>query len=52
MRLLLSEQPHKDYFLGGLFPLPPPDGFPLVLGALTGAFDLAMASKFICERLL
>ena len=24
------------YFLGGLFPLPPPDGFPVVLGALEG----------------
>jgi hypothetical protein len=34
-----------NYFLGfgvgGLFPLPPPDGFPVVLGALTGlGFDV------------
>jgi hypothetical protein len=31
------------YFLGfgGLFPLPPPEGFPVVLGALTGlGFDV------------
>jgi hypothetical protein len=33
------------YFpLGGLFPLPPPDGFPVVLGAFTG-FPIALIFK-------
>jgi hypothetical protein len=34
-----------NYFpfgLGGLFPLPPPDGLPVVLGALTGLFVFAI----------
>ena len=27
---------------GGLFPLPPPEGFPVVLGLLTGFVDFAI----------
>lgn len=38
-----------DYFpLGGQFPLPPPDGFPVVLGPFGGVHppDLAIFSSF------
>lgn len=36
--------PSSHHFLGvgGLFPLPPPDGLPVVLGALTGGFVSAI----------
>lgn len=32
----------KNYFLGGQLPLPPPDGFPVVLGPLTGLHPLLL----------
>jgi hypothetical protein len=32
---------------GGLFPLPPPEGFPVVLGAFTGfEFPFAIVNEF------
>jgi hypothetical protein len=45
----------KNYFLppldppevlGGLFPLPPPDGFPVVLGAFFTPLDLLITVNF------
>jgi hypothetical protein len=33
---------YLPFGLGGLLPLPPPDGLPVVLGALTG-FDVDLA---------
>jgi hypothetical protein len=33
--------------LGGLFPLPPPDGFPVVLGAFVGFDPLDITMDFI-----
>ena len=33
--LISSASYLHPYILGGLFPLPPPDGFPVALGALT-----------------
>jgi hypothetical protein len=47
----VGDFPPTNYFFGfgGLFPLPPPDGFPVVLGALTGlGFDvLDILTSFI-----
>jgi hypothetical protein len=43
------------YFLGlagGLFPLPPPEGFPVVLGPFAGLPLFAMVIKFKNECLL
>jgi len=39
------------YFLGlgGLFPLPLPESFPVVLGALTGLFSAFIFYKMISE---
>jgi hypothetical protein len=38
--------------LGGLFPLPPPEGLPVVLGALTGLVPFAILIELIGECLL
>jgi len=38
----------KYYFFGGLFPLPPPEGLPVVLGAFGGLL-VPLAIK-ICFR--
>lgn len=52
MLLLLNQQQKHypiDYFpLGEQLPLPPPDGFPVVLGPLGGVHppDLAIFSSF------
>lgn len=35
--------------LGGLFPLPPPEGLPVVLGALTGLDPFAIFKELINE---
>jgi len=38
--------------LGRLFPLPPPEGLPVVLGALTGLVPFAILNELIGECLL
>lgn len=32
--------PFINYFLGGLLPRPPPDGFPVLLGPFGGVLDI------------
>ena len=47
--------PQILYFLGpagGLFPLPPPEGFPVVLGAFTGVVLFGMVLSDYWLRLL
>ena len=46
MRLLLKYM-HCAYFFGGLFPRPPPDGLPVVLGPLTGLGFFAIINHLL-----